>query len=656
MPQRQTLHGPNLNRAITGDVAIVDRETRTFTLSWASDDVSVLRRSYFDEPWLETLGLDPEEVDLSRFESGSAPLLWGHDQFDRNSNVGVIEKAWLKNGRGYAQCRLSMRADLDGLWRDIEDKIITNVSAGYQVQERTLVKKNENGPSEYRVTRWLPLEISLVSVPADDTVGVGRAADASARFTVADINPQEERSMPQTAVDTPAPPANPAPQPTPVAPAPATDTRSALDITNQAIEQERTRTADIREIAKRAALADDVVDKAIRTGETVEAFRAAAFEEMAKREVQHRPQFSAGADAIDKQRKAATDWLLARSGTPVDGKPVDLNGNDYRGMTLIDLARDRLAAAGESTRGLDHMEIAKRAIAHSTSDFAVLLGNVFNKVLLAAYGVIPDTWRSFAKVGTVSDFRESQRYRAGTFGDLDTIPEGGEYKYGTISDGEANPISAKTKGKMFSVTRQLLINDDLGALTNILQLMGRGAARTIEKDVYALLALNSGLGPVMADGKTLFHADHGNLASSGAAPDIATIAAMSQAMQTQTFGGDYIDVPPSLFLGPLAIAEQVKVLNASQYDPESNKFQKPNQVRGLFSTIVGTPRLTGNAWYMFADKDAEPVIEVAFLNGVQTPYTEQREGWNVDGIEYKVRMDYGVGAVGYRGARRNPGA
>lgn len=663
MTHRQALSGPNLNRAITGNVAIVDKATRTFTLSWASDDVTVLRRSFFDEPWLERLGLEPEEVDLTRLGSGSAPLLWGHDQFDRNSNVGVIQRAWLKDGRGYAECRLSMRSDLDGLWRDIEDEIITNVSAGYQVQERTLVSKNEEGPSEYRVTRWLPLEISLVSVPADDTVGVGRAADASARFTVADINPQENRSMSETA-EKPAVPATPERQQTAVAPnPPVAETRAAPEIVSQAIEAERTRTADIHDIAKRAALPEDVVTKAVREGTPVDAFRSIAFEAMASREVQHRPSSGAGADVIDKQRAAVVDALLARSGTRVDNKPIDLNGNEYRGMSLLDLCRDRLGIAGVATRGMDPMEIATRAIAHSTSDFPVLLGNVINKILLANYAIVPDTWRELVKIGSVSDFRASNRYRGGSFGNLDTIPEGGEYKYGTIGDGEYNPVQAQTKGKMFSVTRQLLINDDIGALTDIVGRMGRGAARTIEADFYTMLLLNSGAGPTMQDTGALFNSTavttlggHANLVASGTAPAVATIEAMRQAMMTQVYNGDYIDVGPSIFLGPVDLAAAVNLLNESQYDPESNKFQKPNQVRGLFSKVIGTPRLTGTAWYTFADPNIEPVFEVAFLNGQQTPYTEQREGWNVDGIEYKVRLDYGMAPVGFRGARKNPGA
>jgi hypothetical protein len=693
--RKQKLEGPNLHRFVRAAVENFDEKTRRFDLSFASDDVTVLRSSWFDGPWLETLGLDDGEIDLSRLNSGSAPFLWNHDDYSRSANIGVVEKAWTKSGRGYATVRLSQRADVDSIAQDIQSGILQNVSCGYQVQERTLMKEVDDGPSEYRVTRWLPLEISLVSIPADDTVGVGRSNpnDANTRFTITDLHEDTMEKTPgQSAENTTTraagtPAAGDDTSQTTVRPsvsdnteggerkvptnAPAVETRKgdaaeSQRITTEAIRAERERVSAIRALSAEHELGEDFVTKHVDSGADINAARAAALSELNTRTKsgQRPAHIEMGTEQRQKRATQIENWLLSRAGERVDGKPIDLNGNEFRGATLLDIAVDCLTRAGEPVRGFDRMEIAKRAITHSTSDFPVLLGNVFNKVLLNAYGIIPDTWRLFCKVGSVSDFRQALRYRAGTFGDLAVIPEGGEYTYGTIPDGEKNPIQAKTYGKMFSVTRQLLINDDLGALTDILGLMGRGAARTLEKAVYSLIGQNSGNGPTMADGGVLFNSTavtsaggHANLlASGGTAPTIAAISAMQQAMMTQSYGGDYIDVPPTIFLGPVDLAAIAQDLNDSQYDPADNKFQKPNRVRGLFKTIVGTPRLTGTKWYMFADPNVEPVLEVDFLNGQQTPYTEQREGWNVDGIEYKIRHDFGVAAVGFRGARANPGA
>jgi hypothetical protein len=125
---KETLLGPKLHRAVSARVDSVDDTTRTFQLSWASDDISVMRASYFDDPWLETLSLDPADVDLTRLNSGNAPLLWGHDDYSRDNNIGVIQKAWVEKGRGLAVVRMSMRPDLDGLWLDVKSEIISNVA------------------------------------------------------------------------------------------------------------------------------------------------------------------------------------------------------------------------------------------------------------------------------------------------------------------------------------------------------------------------------------------------------------------------------------------------------------------------------------------------------------------------------------------------
>ena len=114
---------------------------------------------------------------------------------------------------------------------------------------------------------------------------------------------------------------------------------------------------------------------------------------------------------------------------------------------------------------------------------------------------------------------------------------------------------------------------------------------------------------------------------------------------------------PAIWLGPIALGGSARVTNDAQYDPDTaNKLQRPNMVRGLVRDVVDTPRLTGTAHYMFADPSVSPVIEVAFLEGQQEPVLEMQEGFRTDGVEWKVRYDYGVGAVGHLGAVKNNGA
>ena len=116
-------------------------------------------------------------------------------------------------------------------------------------------------------------------------------------------------------------------------------------------------------------------------------------------------------------------------------------------------------------------------------------------------------------------------------------------------------------------------------------------------------------------------------------------------------------VLPQLLLVSLALGGTARVINASEFDPDTaNKLNRPNMARNLFADIVDTPRLSGTRRYLFADPAIAPVIEVAFLDGVQDPYLEVQDGFDVDGARYKVRLDYGVGAIDYRGAVTNAGA
>ena len=189
-------------------------------------------------------------------------------------------------------------------------------------------------------------------------------------------------------------------------------------------------------------------------------------------------------------------------------------------------------------------------------------------------------------------------------------------------------------------------------------MLGKAAARSVEADVYALLALNSGLGPTMADSKTLFHADHGNIGT-GAAISVASIDAdrVLMAQQKDVSANDFLDLRPAVLLLPIGLGGTARVINGAQYDPDTaNKLQRPNMVAGLYSTIVDSPRLSGTRRYSFASPSDAPVLEVVFLDGNSTPYIETERGFEVDGVRYKIRLDYGVGAIDYRGAVTNAGA
>jgi hypothetical protein len=362
----------------------------------------------------------------------------------------------------------------------------------------------------------------------------------------------------------------------------------------------------------------------------------------------------------NRLRADMVDAVMIRAGvaSPEVKAKARESRNAFVANSLYDLARASLDRAHVNYSGKQKMEVVAAAFTQGTSDFPILLENVMHKTLQAAYAVAPDTWKRFCAQGSVSDFRDHPRYRVGSFGALDALNELSELKNKTIPDGEKAVIRAGTKGNIITISRQAIINDDLGAFVGLASRLGRAAALSIENDVFALLALNSGLGPVMLDGFTLFHANHGNI-STGAAISVVALDADRVAMgqQKDVSGNDFLDLSPAVLLLAKSLGGTAKVINTSTYDPDtSNKLQRGNMVYNLFRDIVDTARITGTRRYLFADPTVAPVLEVAFLDGNDIPRIEAESGFDVDGSRMRVLFDYGVGAVDYRGAETNAGA
>lgn len=470
---------------------------------------------------------------------------------------------------------------------------------------------------------------------------------AQARASVAAATNSQEQYMPGT---------NPAAEPKPTA-------SNEAQIRAAALAEDTKRREEIRAAAAPFAQREGVTDlvAALCNDTTVSSAAANAriLAHLAAGAAPAAGDIHTTEDETDKRIAAQVDALRVRAGLadPETRQRVQA-GNPFRADSLLDLARASLDRAGISHRGMTKLEVAAAAFTISTGDFPVLLENTLHKVLQSAYATAPDTWRRFCSIGSVADFRDHNRYRVGSLSNLDGKNELGEFKNKTIPDGEKGSIRVGTKGNVINISRELVINDDLGALLGLADQLGRAAKRTIEADVYALLALNDGLGPNLADGKPLFDASHKNLGT-GSALSVIGLDDDRQllARQKDVSGNDYLDLRPAVLLVSLALGGTARVINASEYDPDTaNKLNRPNMARNLFADIVDTPRLSGTRRYLFADPAIAPVIEVAFLDGNQEPYLESQDGFDVDGSRIKIRHDYGIAAIDYRGGVTNAGA
>lgn len=663
-----------LHRAALIQPDTFDAKARTVEVIWTTGAGVRRYNRAEDEYYIERLEVSASAVDLSRLNSGAAPVVDSHRAEGLSSQIGVVVRAWVTPGFGHALLRLSQREDLAGLIGDIQNGIIRNISVGYSV-ERFEVTREQGKDADYLATRWMPQELSFVVIPADagattrahpNTPEQGGTPCLMVTREVDDMAATQNDTAAQVAAQPDA--ATVAQRAAPEQDAAALRAAAEQETTTQRAAQEATRQADAANAAERSA---EIVELAqrhgmseragewIRAGKTVDQVRAEVLTALEKRDSQNGGsfnRFSAGTDETERRRGAAVEVLLSRARVPdADGKMVQIaRENPFRSHTLLELARDCLARGGVRTEGLNKLELVGRAFTQGTSDFPVLLETAMHKTMLGSYAVASYTWSRFCARGSVSDFRAHGRYRVGSFGNLDALTELNEFRTKNIPDGKKSSIEAGTKGNIINLSRKAIINDDLGAFIGLAAAYARAAGRTVESDVYAYLNSN----PVIDDGTALFHADHKNLSSAaGVTVESIEAARVLMAAQKDISDNDFLDLRPGIWVGGLALGGTARVVNDAEFDPDANnKLNRPNKVRGLFSDVIDSPRITTTDWYLFADPNDAPVIEVAFLDGEDTPFLDMEQGFTVDGARWKVRLDFGVKAIDHVGAVKTPAA
>lgn len=608
----------------------VDTDSRTVELSFSSE--TPYGRWFGDE----ILCHDEGCINLDRFNDGLGTLLFNHD---RDAVVGHIEKVWIEDNRGKALVRFDEDEQSETIFQKVQSGTLQGVSVGYSIKRYEVLDEKDSvssngrfkGPDTYVITDWEPLEISIVSVPADATVGVGRSADE----IHTSIDTQEEtKSMNGEEILK-----NEEVKSTPV------ETGITQEDLQKAMEQERKRTSEITALFRDFDV--EGADEAIVMGVSVDEARAMVMDQLRARN--KGVSVTMGEAESDKFRAAAQDAVLMAAGIPVaDAAP---GAQELRGHSMVELARESLQREGLQANFGDNMELARQAI-NSTSTFPAIMANLANKSVMVGFNEAETTYQIWAGKGSNRDFKEAARVALSEAGNLELVPEGGQFQQDFLGEASARTKVA-TYGKLFSLTRQAIINDDLGLFSKIATKYGSAAKRLVNKMVYAQLTGNV----KMQDNVALFDSKHGNVAGTGEALSVKAIAKAITAMRRQKgITGDatlnitpkYLVVPPELEMTAYQIVNStaaVDGVNSGVVNPYKGRF-----------VVVADAELTDpDAWYLVADASQHDTIEVTYLNGVETPRLETRQGFDVDGIEYKVAFDCGVSALDFRGVFKNAG-
>lgn len=296
--------------------------------------------------------------------------------------------------------------------------------------------------------------------------------------------------------------------------------------------------------------------------------------------------------------------------------------------------------------------------AFSTTSLPGILSNIANKMLLEGYNYVEDAWRQITKIASVNDFKEHTRYRmTGSFQFQQVGPDG-ELKHGQLGE-QSFRQKADTHGIMFALTRQMIINDDMGAFTDIPRQIGMGAAEAIADAVWGLWLSN----PVQSDGKAFFHADHKNYlagADTALSVDGLTDAEVAFGKQVKP-NGKPLGIRPSALLVPTALKVPAEMLmkslqlnettTANKGKPSTNPHVgKFDVVSSVYLSNTTFANASDKAWYLLADPNRLPAIEVAFLNGVDRPTVEKTDAdFNTLGVMFRGYIDFGVKEQDHRG-------
>lgn len=653
---------PLVSRLLSVDSNTINEAERTVELVW-STGAAVRRFDYNNwRYYSESLSMLPEHCKLGRLNNG-APMLNTHQQWDLEDQIGVVERAWLDSGEGRALLRFSKRASVEDIWRDVVDEIIRNVSVGYIVHTYQITERDGHTP-EYLAVDWEPTEISLVPVPADAGAGIRSATrpDDAPTFPINYIRAEPAAAVEPETPDAAARAANVEPE-TRQEPTMTPEEIAAMKAAERAaaVAEEQQRQQGIRKLTEhytwlppefaRSLLDDPAV--------TLDIARTRLLDKLAENSDKMQERGHHQMETLQDETEVRRQGMQVAIHQRAFGGELPENARRFRGMNLPDMARACVEAAGGNVSGLTRSEIVELALnnsrgygMHTTSDFPVILANEANRAMLQGYERAAQTFRPLVREVSATDFKDIIKLRVGSQVELKEVDEAGEFEIGNLNDAESERYKLRTFGRIVNISRQVIINDDLGVFNDTAFGFGRSSANLESNLVWGLIINNQKL----ADNKQLFHAGHGNIAAAGAAIGIDAIDALDQLIGAQkepgtdndlNLYGKYLLVPRTL---RLAAQRAIGFVSATEVD-------KLNPLAGQYE-VISEPRLTRadpKRWYLATGPESAPTIELAYLEGQRGVYTTSREGFEVDGVQVKGRIDVGVGLMDYRWIATNPG-
>lgn len=365
-------------------------------------------------------------------------------------------------------------------------------------------------------------------------------------------------------------------------------------------------------------------------------------------------------DERDKFRVRAIGAINLRTGIKrenIEGAE-EIEKSGAVGMSLIDLAKEclEMASPGSTSHLYDREEIASRALGASSGDFPYILAATQTKIMAQAYEQAQVSYPIWTRKGNVSDFKTFDVVNMSGANEPEEVPEGMPFKNAQFSE-QREQAQVKTYGKKYTISRKMIVNDDLNAFVRIPSALSMACRRKVNKDVYVLLNTNAAMG----DGVVLFHsASHRNLGTAGAISNTTLGEAFKLMRKQYDAQNNKLNLRPKYILVP-AVKEQLALQFLSMKVPVVHiKASDTDIYRGMLDVVVDAvlDDLDADDYYFAADQNIIDTVTVFFLNGKDMPTLRQDESMvgSAQGRVYEVYMDYIPKAIEWRSMLKNAGS
>lgn len=686
-----TIQLPAVDLRAEVDAASLDTEARTVDAVFYTG-AEVIRAPMFDEPYFLSFSMEPGAADLSRLNSGAA-VVDSHSEYTLDDVLGKTSDARLEDGAYRVRLHFSVRDERRaGIWQDVQEGLLRNLSMRATINDLEELGEDEaTGLARYQASKWGVSHIALLATGADAGAAISLSdesakvacnvhyrakapaaahvkessmnikvrlladCEAGKKGEILEIDESDfDLKLHTTELEIATRVVTEAPK--------SEDDEARARKIDAALAADKKHKEDLKRVASNFGCDELWVQRHHNLGTDIDDAIADASAERAKRSPvgPHSIGFGNDYEAAEFKIDAMAEALAARA----RGVEPAEHAKQFYGMGFAELAVQALALRGKA-RGMDSRRDAWRLFSpdlalHTTSDFPLLLANALNKTLLPAYQLAQPTYRQLAQQRTFNDYRPHPFARAGDFPQLLETNEHGEFKYGTMGE-NSESVTAVNYGRIIGLTKQTLVNDDLGAFADLAMKAAMRVADFENTTFFTICILaGAGLGPDLSDTDPVYDANHSNLGTTGL-PSVDSIGEARALLRKQTsIDGLKLNTPARILLvspDHETLAEQLTaplsqlVGQGAVAAPASNV----NPFAGRL-TPVADANLTGDRWYLLADPAILANYVYGYIGGASGPMTSVRQGFETNGVEFKVELDFGCGAIDYRGGVTNQGS